>query len=99
MNNAGTSQQNTLETSAPTDLDFMFNTHVRSVFTITKRAMPHLKKSKGMYVTLYSHVSIDAIIISSLIIGEKLFLSQNDSDPFITSKLTINNSSFIQEIL
>ena len=46
-----------METSALTDLDFMFNNHVRSVFTIIKRAVPHLKKSKGMYLTLYLQVS------------------------------------------
>ena len=40
----------TLETTTLNDVDLMFNSHVKSVFSITKRAIPHLKKSKGMYL-------------------------------------------------
>ena len=60
MNNAGGSAVGTLETTTLNDVDLMFNNHVKSVFSITKRAMPHLKKSKGMY--LKDHVKRNYIV-------------------------------------
>ena len=47
VNNAGTAVGGNLDMCTVQDVESMFNTHVRSVFMITKRAIPHLKKTKG----------------------------------------------------
>ena len=54
VNNAGSVTRGNIETCTVQDMDFMFNVHVRSVFTIIKRAMPHLKKSKGKQSQIFS---------------------------------------------
>ena len=52
MNNAGSGVHGNLEKCPVEDVDFMFSVHARSVFIITKRAMPHLKKTKGKIMAL-----------------------------------------------
>ena len=48
MNNGGDVASGRFDTCTIKDVDAMFGSHVRAVFTIIKRAMPHLKKSQGM---------------------------------------------------
>ena len=47
MNNAGFMVTGKIDTCTVQHVDLMFSVHVRSVFMIIKRAMPHLKMSKG----------------------------------------------------
>lgn len=35
------------------DLDLMYNTNVRSMFIITKQAIPHLEKTKGNCIEIF----------------------------------------------
>ena len=49
VNNAGALVHGKIDTCTIENVDSMFGIHVRSVFMIIKRAMPHLKRSKGNY--------------------------------------------------
>lgn len=58
VNNAGASKSGNIDMCEVQDLDFMYNLLLRSVFVLTKRAVPHLKKTKGCIVNVSTVGSI-----------------------------------------
>ena len=54
VNNAGATRARNLETCQVEDLDWVYNIIVRSVFMMTKAAMPHLEKTKGTIINMSS---------------------------------------------
>ena len=48
VNNAGDFRGGNIDTATLEDVDYMFASHVRAVFVISKRAMPMLKVTKGI---------------------------------------------------
>ena len=47
VNNAGESRPTNVDTTEVEDLDFCYETLLKSVFMMTKLSLPHLEKTKG----------------------------------------------------
>ncbi len=54
VNSAGIIGSGSIEDTTLKDWDYMFNINLRSVFYLTKLAVPHLKKTKGTIVNVSS---------------------------------------------
>ena len=47
VNNAGAATGGNFEQSSVDDMDWMYKVNVRTVYVMTKAALPHIKKTKG----------------------------------------------------
>lgn len=65
VNNAGIGKYGNVENFSMEDFDAVFDTNVRSVYILTKLAIPHLVKSKGNIVNISSVLGIRAAISRS----------------------------------
>jgi len=54
VNNAGATRVRNIDTCTIEDLDWVYNVLVRSVFMMTKAAIPHLEKTKGAIIMVSS---------------------------------------------
>ena len=54
INNAGATRARNIDTCTIEDLDWCYNVLVRSVFMMTKAAIPHLEKTKGAILNMSS---------------------------------------------
>ena len=53
VNNAGTGHMTPFEETTLDQLGDLYNIHVRAVFDLTQKAMPHLLKTKGQSYVRY----------------------------------------------
>lgn len=58
VNNAGSIVYGPLESATMESFDLMINTNIRSVFLLTKLAIPHLEKTKGAIVNVSSTLGL-----------------------------------------
>ena len=72
VNNAGAGKIGNIDVCTAQDIDFMYNLLLRSVFVITKRAVPHLRKNKGKLV--YSSIYVVFCTKKEMIIKIDLLL-------------------------
>ena len=54
INIAGATLRRTIVDCEPEDLDWCYNALVRTVFMMTKAAIPHLEKTKGAVINMSS---------------------------------------------
>ena len=54
MNNAGATRARTIDNCEIEDLDWCYNVLVRSVFMMTKTALPYLEETKGAIINMSS---------------------------------------------
>jgi len=54
INNAGATRAKNIDTCEIDDLDWCYNVLVRSVFMMSKAAIPHLEKTKGAIINMSS---------------------------------------------
>ena len=54
INNAGATRVRNVDNCEIEDLDWCYNVLVRSVFMMSKAAIPHLEKSKGAIINMSS---------------------------------------------
>ena len=54
VNNAGATRARNIDTCTIEDLDWCYNVLVRSVFMMSKAAIPHLEKTKGAILNMSS---------------------------------------------
>ena len=54
INNAGATRARNIDTCEIDDLDWCYNVLVRSVFMMSKAAIPHLEKTKGAIINMSS---------------------------------------------
>ncbi|KAI6238570.1 hypothetical protein M3Y99_00680700 [Aphelenchoides fujianensis] len=76
VNNAAASQLPGVHPNSIENLDYLFQTNLRSVFDLTERAIPHLKKTKGNVVNVSS------------IGGRKVF---TDTIPYVVLKAALDH--------
>ncbi|KAI6221490.1 hypothetical protein M3Y99_01543100 [Aphelenchoides fujianensis] len=76
VNNAAASQLPGVHPNSIENLDYLFQTNLRSVFDLTERAIPHLKKTKGNVVNVSS------------IGGRKVF---TDTIPYVVLKAAFDH--------
>lgn len=61
VNNAGILVGGSIETLTVEDFDKQMNVNVRSVFILTKLALPYLKKTKGTIVNVSSVAGVRSV--------------------------------------
>ena len=64
LNNAGATRARNIDTCTIEDLDWCYNVLVRSVFMMSKAAIPHLEKTKGAILNMSSLAGLRPVSIS-----------------------------------
>ena len=63
INNAGATRARNIDTCTIEDLDWCYNVLVRSVFMMSKAAIPHLEKTKGAILNMSSLAGLRPVSI------------------------------------
>lgn len=93
VNAAGIVVDGSVETANLDDWDRSMNTNVKSVFMLSRFAMPHLKKTRGSIVNVASVVAIKGVknrAIYSATKGAMLALSQSMAAEYIAEGVRVN---------
>ena len=64
LNNAGATRARDIDTCTIEDLDWCYNVLVRSVFMMSRAAIPHLEKTKGAILNMSSLAGLRPVSIS-----------------------------------
>ncbi len=93
VNAAGIVVDGSVETADMDDWDRSMNTNVKSVFMLSRLAMPHLRKAKGCIVNVASVVAVKGVknrAIYSATKGAMLALSQSMAAEYVAEGIRIN---------
>lgn len=93
VNAAGIVVDGSVETADPDDWDRSMNTNVKSVFMLSRLAMPYLRKTKGSIVNVASVVAIKGVknrAIYSATKGAMIALSQSMAAEYVGEGIRIN---------
>lgn len=93
VNAAGIVVDGSVETALMEDWDRSMNTNVKSVFMLSRFAMPHLRKTKGAIVNVASVVAIKGVknrAIYSATKGAMIALSQSMAAEYVSEGIRIN---------
>lgn len=93
VNAAGIVVDGSVETADVDDWDRSMNTNVKSVFMLSRLAMPYLRRSKGSIVNVASVVAIKGVknrAIYSATKGAMIALSQSMAAEYVSEGIRIN---------
>jgi len=93
VNAAGIVVDGSVETADPDDWDRSMNTNVKSVFMLSRLAMPYLRETKGSIVNVASVVAIKGVknrAIYSATKGAMIALSQSMAAEYVGEGIRIN---------
>ena len=69
LNNAGATRARNIDTCTIEDMDWCYNVLVRSVFMMSKAAIPHLEKTKGAILNMSSLAGLRPVSIQGWMQG------------------------------